>query len=136
MSDDERIRAFAKAILHGDDEHREWLTEAAEAFIAGTPLPPPRGKGTNPPKEVSAFALHDRVKHLSLAQKERDAKTMRHLGNVLQLLAELHPDDRCRALDSALEFFNRENPHAQIEPAEGHVSRLVIDGPLQHAIRN
>jgi hypothetical protein len=63
---DEQIRAFAKAILHGDDEHREWLMEAAEAFIAQSPLPPPRGKGTNPPKEVSAFALHDRVKHLSL----------------------------------------------------------------------
>jgi hypothetical protein len=66
-----------------------------------------------------------------LAQRERDAKTMRHLGNVLQLLAELHPDDRCRALDSALEFFNRETPNGQIEAAKGYVSRLVITGPLQ-----
>jgi hypothetical protein len=40
------VRAFAKAVLHGDDAHRAWLLEAAEAFIAGKPLPAPRGKGT------------------------------------------------------------------------------------------
>jgi hypothetical protein len=40
------IRQFAEAILHGDDEHRSWLTEAAEAFISGQPMPAPRGKGT------------------------------------------------------------------------------------------
>jgi hypothetical protein len=40
------VRAFAKAVLHGDDEHKAWLLEAAEAFIAGEPLPAPRGKGT------------------------------------------------------------------------------------------
>lgn len=43
---DEAVREFATAILHGDDEHRAWLLEAAEAFIAGHPLPAPRGKGT------------------------------------------------------------------------------------------
>lgn len=42
------LREFAKAILHGDDDHRAWLTEAAEAFISGDPMPPPRGKGTSP----------------------------------------------------------------------------------------
>lgn len=36
------IRNFTKAILHGDDEHRAWLQEAAEAFIEGRELPPPR----------------------------------------------------------------------------------------------
>lgn len=45
----EQIRAFATAILHGDDEHRDWLLEAAERFIAGQPLPEPRGKGTAKP---------------------------------------------------------------------------------------
>lgn len=45
-----RITEFAAAILHGDDEHRDWLTEAAERFNAGEPLPAPRGKGTAPLK--------------------------------------------------------------------------------------
>jgi hypothetical protein len=36
------IRHFTQAILHGDDEHRAWLQEAAEAFIEGRELPPPR----------------------------------------------------------------------------------------------
>jgi hypothetical protein len=46
QSDAEPVRVFAKAVLHGDGEHKAWLIEAAEAFIAGKPLPPPRGKGT------------------------------------------------------------------------------------------
>jgi len=29
------VKAFATAILHGDDEHRRWLLEAADAFLAG-----------------------------------------------------------------------------------------------------
>lgn len=43
---EEAVRAFTKAVLHGDDEHKAWLLEAAENFIAGKPLPAPRGKGT------------------------------------------------------------------------------------------
>jgi hypothetical protein len=39
------VTAFAKAVLHGDDEHREWLLEAAQEWNAGRPLPAPRGKG-------------------------------------------------------------------------------------------
>lgn len=39
------IREFAKAILHGDDEHQSWLLEAAHAFIVGDPMPSARGKG-------------------------------------------------------------------------------------------
>jgi hypothetical protein len=49
QSDAEPVRAFAKAVLHGDNEHKAWLLEAAEAFIEGKPLPEPRGKGTAPP---------------------------------------------------------------------------------------
>lgn len=37
------VTAFAAAILHGSEEHRAWLMEAAERFSAGEPLPPPRG---------------------------------------------------------------------------------------------
>ncbi len=40
----EAVRGFAKAVLHGDDVHREWLLEAAEAYATGQPLPPARSK--------------------------------------------------------------------------------------------
>ncbi len=36
------VLEFAKAILHGDEVHRAWLLEAAEAFVSGKPLPLPR----------------------------------------------------------------------------------------------
>lgn len=43
----EDIEKFLEGILHGDDEHREWLTEATYAFfIYGTPMGEPRGSGT------------------------------------------------------------------------------------------
>jgi hypothetical protein len=37
--DAKRLRQFAEAILHGDERHRQWLKDAAEAFIAGNPIP-------------------------------------------------------------------------------------------------
>jgi hypothetical protein len=54
-SNAEPVRAFAKAVLHGDDEHKAWLLEASEAFIAGEPLPAPRGKGTQSDAEPVAW---------------------------------------------------------------------------------
>lgn len=36
------VRAFATAILHGSEAHREWLLAAAEAFLASKPLPEPK----------------------------------------------------------------------------------------------
>lgn len=39
------VIAFARAILHGDMEHRGWLLEAADAFVAGMPIPEARGGG-------------------------------------------------------------------------------------------
>lgn len=33
------VMGFARAVLHGDDVHRAWLLEAAEAYVAGKPLP-------------------------------------------------------------------------------------------------
>lgn len=35
------VRAFAQAILHGDEAHRAWLVSAAECFITNRPLPAP-----------------------------------------------------------------------------------------------
>lgn len=40
------VRSFAQSILHGDDEHQDWLEEAAECFVNGQSMPEPRGKGT------------------------------------------------------------------------------------------
>jgi hypothetical protein len=48
----EAVRRFTQAILHGDDEHRAWLIEAAEAFIAGQSMPPPRDGGEPAPPPV------------------------------------------------------------------------------------
>lgn len=39
----EHIRMFVEQILHGDDEHRDWLKEAGECFIHEKPMPAPRG---------------------------------------------------------------------------------------------
>ncbi len=43
VHDDKLVRDFAVAIQHGDAEHRGWLFDCAEAFVAGEPLPAPRG---------------------------------------------------------------------------------------------
>lgn len=37
-----KVKQFAEAILHGDEVHRAWLLEAADAFVSGRPLPEPR----------------------------------------------------------------------------------------------
>ena len=57
-----------------------------------------------------------------------EADALHHLGNVLAILAELHPDDRSNALDGALAFYNARCPNAQVEPVAG-VSRLVHQWP-------
>lgn len=36
------VIAFAKAIEHGDDVHKEWLREAAQCWSEGRELPSPR----------------------------------------------------------------------------------------------
>lgn len=57
-----------------------------------------------------------------------------HLGNVLSMLAELHSDDRCEALESALVFYNQACPNAQVVADPAYEIRLVITGPLDRAI--
>jgi hypothetical protein len=43
----EDVEKFLDGILHGDDEHREWLEEATyNFFIHNKPMGPPRGSGT------------------------------------------------------------------------------------------
>ena len=43
----EDVERFLDGILHGDDEHREWLKEATyNFFIHNLPIGEPRGSGT------------------------------------------------------------------------------------------
>jgi hypothetical protein len=43
----EELDPFLNGILHGDEEHREWLTEATyNFFLYQKPIPEPRGSGT------------------------------------------------------------------------------------------
>lgn len=61
---------------------------------------------------------------------DREEQAMKHLGDVLQMLAELHEDDRCQAFEDALGFYNQENPNLRVEPIDGYSTRLVQYGPL------
>jgi hypothetical protein len=67
---DAQVLAFAEAVLHGDNEHRDWLLAAAKAFVAGGPVPPPNGKGR-------AEAAEARVEELqkALAEAINEAET-------------------------------------------------------------
>ena len=44
--DEVRYWRFLEDVLHGDQEHREWLTEAFQCAWEGKPVPAPRGSGT------------------------------------------------------------------------------------------
>jgi hypothetical protein len=37
------VEEFTLAILHGNDEHQDWLRDAAQAFIDREPIPDRRG---------------------------------------------------------------------------------------------
>jgi hypothetical protein len=53
-------------------------------------------------------------------------ESMRHLGNVLVLLSDLAPEERCWALDNAQAFWNEHNPDGQtIMPTGVGYSLLV-----------
>lgn len=58
-----------------------------------------------------------------------DLDAMTHLGNILYMLADLHPDDRCDALDNALLFYNEAMPDQKVMPSGIGYQRLV-DPPL------
>ena len=43
----ELVEQYLDGVLHGDDEHREWLTEATYNFwVEDKDIPTPRGSGT------------------------------------------------------------------------------------------
>lgn len=54
----ERLDGFCEAILHGDDEHRQWLRDTFAAFKADNPIPQPRGSGR---KEAEIDRLRKQV---------------------------------------------------------------------------
>lgn len=61
-------------------------------------------------------------------------EALNHLGDVLNQLADLHPDYRCRALDEALAFYNDKCPDQRVLPSGLSLQRLInIDDPLDTA---
>lgn len=40
------VSEFVELISHGDEEHRQWLRDAAEQYLQEGTVPEPRGKGT------------------------------------------------------------------------------------------
>lgn len=64
-----------------------------------------------------------------MKQEETD-EALKHLGNVLYILSDLHPDDQSRAYVEALEFYNAAFPDCRIEPTPGFSTRLLNTSPL------
>lgn len=52
---------------------------------------------------------------------------LHHLGNVLAYFADLHDDDRCKAFDEALEYYNKHCPTRQVVSEFPGSQRLVVD---------
>lgn len=52
-----KVLEFANAILHGDDEHRAWLVEAADYFVKGGKVPRPRSQAPITPDQPNIRAL-------------------------------------------------------------------------------
>lgn len=44
-------------------------------------------------------------------------KALDHLGQVLYFFSDIHPDDRCQAVENALKFYNENRPNAIVEPS-------------------
>lgn len=55
---------------------------------------------------------------------------LKHLGDVLYMLADLHRDDQCRAYTEAVAFYNAACPDEQVLPTEGYLTRVVHRTPL------
>jgi len=61
----EDIERFLDGILHGDDEHREWLEEATyNFFIHDKPMGEPRGSGTKDRLYKEIEKLREEIKQL------------------------------------------------------------------------
>ncbi len=65
--------------------------------------------------------------------RERDVseldQALEHLGNVLYYFADIHPDDRCYAVESALAFYNEKRPEKMVEPS-GLGYQRIVNPPL------
>jgi hypothetical protein len=64
---EEEFYKLLSDVLHGDQEHRDWLTEAFNAAWERKPVPLPRGSGT---KDRLYNELLDTQRKLSQALKE------------------------------------------------------------------
>lgn len=61
----ELVEQYLDGVLHGDDEHREWLTEATYNFwVEGKEIPTPRGSGTKDRLYKEIERLREEVKRL------------------------------------------------------------------------
>jgi hypothetical protein len=80
------VTAFATAILHGDEKHRQWLKDAAEAFVAGRPLPAP---AATPPIPEGYILVTDGT------TQEGDILVRTNTGNfVEEIVQHLRPINR------------------------------------------
>jgi hypothetical protein len=57
-------------VLHGDEEHKQWLTDAFNAAWNGTPVPPPRGSGTKDRLYNELILAQARIATLALELEE------------------------------------------------------------------
>ena len=64
----EDLESFLDGILHGDDEHREWLTEATyNFFIYDKPIGEPRGSGTKDSLYKEIETLRKKLKDANIS---------------------------------------------------------------------
>lgn len=79
-------------------------------------------------QEITRLRLENQQARLMmLTYREAQDATLDHLGAVLYFLADLHPDDRCAALDNALAAYNAARPNAKVGPSGMDLQRLVSD---------
>ena len=50
---------------------------------------------------------------------------LEHLGKVLYFIADIHPDDRNDAVDTALAFYNERCPNKKIVPSPFGFQRIL-----------
>ena len=62
----ELVEKYLDGILHGDDEHRDWLEEATYNYwLYNKPIPSPRGSGTKDRLYKEIERLRSEVERLS-----------------------------------------------------------------------
>lgn len=52
-------------------------------------------------------------------------RALDHLGSVLYYCADIHPDDRCDALDNALAFYKEKRPTKRVVPSGQGYFRML-----------